>query len=135
MTSIKGSSGERGPQNPYERYGMDPLEGPPGITERMRELAEAADERGKSEIRAAWEELTLHPRRRFRAALAAHPESRPPLTRPARTALAHTPIAARSLTLGDLRLCPGIEASLGPIGVDHPPVGVPLDQDRILHEP
>jgi hypothetical protein len=59
--------------NPFERFGIDPKEGPRAITERLRELAEEATEQDRAAIRAAWEELTLHPLRRLRAALGAHP--------------------------------------------------------------
>lgn len=60
-------------RNPFERFGIDPKEGPRAITERLRELAEDANEEDRAAIRAAWEELTLHPLRRLRAALGAHP--------------------------------------------------------------
>ncbi len=59
--------------NPFERFGIDPKEGPRAITERLRELAEDANEEDRAVIRAAWEELTLHPLRRLRAAFGAHP--------------------------------------------------------------
>jgi hypothetical protein len=59
--------------NPFERFGIDPKEGPRAITERLRELAEDANEDDRAAIRAAWEELTLHPLRRLRAAFGAHP--------------------------------------------------------------
>ncbi len=59
--------------NPFERFGIDPKEGPRAITERLRELAEDANEADRAAIRAAWEELTLHPLRRLRAAIGAHP--------------------------------------------------------------
>lgn len=63
-------------RNPFERWGIDPQKGPAAITERMRELIEEApDEETRRAIRAAWEELTVHPARRFRAALGAHPDS------------------------------------------------------------
>src|SRR5262245_33377740 len=65
--------------NPFERYDLDPRIGPAEITRRLRELTEDAAESEKAELQAAWEELTLHPRRRLHAALWAHPESRPPL--------------------------------------------------------
>ena len=34
-------------ENPFERYELDPREGPRGITERMKELAEDARKRYK----------------------------------------------------------------------------------------
>ena len=76
-------------ENVFERWGIDPTQGPAAITERMRELAaDAPDEEARKAIRAAWEELTLHPARRFRAAVGAHPDSHrvtgPPPPPPAR---------------------------------------------------
>ena len=69
--------------NPFERYGLDPREGVLAITQRLKELAEdATDPAERDRIRAAWEELTLHPARRLRAALDAHPETRAPLGSP-----------------------------------------------------
>lgn len=69
--------------NPFERYDLDPRDGIAAITQRLKELAEdAKDDAEREKIRAAWEELTLHPRRRLRAALDAHPETRPPLGSP-----------------------------------------------------
>ena len=69
--------------NPFERYGLDPRDGIVAITQRLKELAEdATDPAERDQIRAAWEELTLHPARRLRAALEAHPETRAPLGSP-----------------------------------------------------
>lgn len=66
--------------NPFERFDLDPEEGPLGITEQLRERAETAKTDDEREaLRAAWEQLTRHPRERVRLALLAHPESRPPL--------------------------------------------------------
>lgn len=70
-------------ENPFERYDLDPNDGVEAITERMRELVlEADDDEARERIRAVWEELTMHPARRFRAALLAHPETRAPLGTP-----------------------------------------------------
>lgn len=66
--------------NPFERYDLDPFGGIAAITARMRELVEEASTDAEREaVRAAWEELTLHPARRLTLALLAHPETRPPL--------------------------------------------------------
>lgn len=65
-------------ENPFESFDLDPKEGTSGITERLRELAEEAGEAERAAIRQAWEELTLHPLRRLRAAFFAfppHPEA------------------------------------------------------------
>lgn len=70
-------------KNLFERYDIDPRQGPRAITERLRELIEESDnEAARTELRAAWEELTMHPMRRLRAAFGAHPESRPELGAP-----------------------------------------------------
>lgn len=56
--------------NPFERYGLDPRDGLIAITQKLRELAEdATDEAERERIRATWDELTLHPEKRVRAAL------------------------------------------------------------------
>ena len=53
--------------NPFERYDLDPRAGIGAITQRLKELAEDAKTDAERErIRAAWEELTLHPARRLR---------------------------------------------------------------------
>jgi len=66
------------PVNPFEAYGIDPRDGPQAITERFRELLEdAKTDEERETLRAAWEELTLHPMRRVRAAFGAHPRSSP----------------------------------------------------------
>lgn len=123
--------------NPFERYGIDPSAGPLAITERMRELAEdAATEEERSEIRRAWEALTLHPRRRVELALGAHPESRDEPGRPPRR-----PRRARAdseLALRDLVPFPSVAAALGapPHSADTPPTihlpDVALSDDPVL---
>jgi hypothetical protein len=66
--------------NPFERFEIDPREGPRAITERMRELMEeSTSDEERTRLRAVWEELTMHPARRLRVALRAHPETREPL--------------------------------------------------------
>ena len=100
--------------NPFERYGLDPRDGIVAITQRLKELAEdATDPAERERIRAAWEELTLHPARRLRAALEAHPETRAPLGSPpplaARAAHAHQAI---ELELRNLAARPSAVAAL-----------------------
>ncbi|MCA9576360.1 MAG: hypothetical protein R3B40_10975 [Polyangiales bacterium] len=74
---------EHSPENPFERYDLDPEEGPLGLTERLRDLTEdARDDAERDALRAAWEQLTRHPRERVRLALGAHPESRAPIPAP-----------------------------------------------------
>ncbi len=99
-------------ENPFERFGLDPREGITNITARLRELAEdATTEAERAEIRAVWEELTLHPARRLRAAMRAHPETRPPLGSPPPPVTSAKP---RPLTLRDLALRPSVAAALTP---------------------
>lgn len=97
--------------NPFERYGLDPREGVEAITRRLKELAEdAKSDTERAEIRAAWEELTLHPARRLRAALFAHPETRPPLAGPPpRTRVR---VVATELGLRDIAPRPSVERAL-----------------------
>ncbi len=127
--------------NPFERYGLDPREGVAAITQRLKELAEdAKDEAERERIRAAWEELTLHPARRLRAALFAHPETRPPLAgpplmrRPTRGAGA--PGGNGRLELEAKDLVPlGLELALDPPGsLVTPDVPPSLDDDPLLRD-
>jgi len=111
--------------NPFERYDLDPTEGIQAITHRLKELAEdAKDDAERDRIRAAWEELTLHPARRLRAALDAHPESRPPLGAPPLRLRAR--VTATELDLADVAARPSVLAALpaslvGGAGEDEPP--------------
>ncbi|UJR80050.1 hypothetical protein [Sandaracinus amylolyticus] len=111
-------------KSPFERFDIDPRGGPVAITERLRELAEEttdADERAA--IRAAWEELTLHPLRRLTAALDSFPESRAAMGPPPRRAPAREPDAP--LDLPDLIARPRARAALPP----------PTDDERALLGP
>ena len=82
-------------ENPFERFDLDPLEGPLGITEQLRERAEsAATDEDREAVRAVWEQLTRHPRERVRLALLAHPESRAPLPQPSPAKAASPPETA-----------------------------------------
>jgi len=97
--------------NPFERYGLDPREGIVAITQRLKELAEdATDDAERDRIRAAWEELTLHPARRLRAALNAHPETRAALGSP--PILPRVRVAPTELELRDLAARPSAVAAL-----------------------
>jgi hypothetical protein len=63
--------------NPFDRYDIDPRLGPSEITARFRELIEIAKtDEERAALRAAWEDLTLHPRDRLVHALATWPEAR-----------------------------------------------------------
>jgi len=128
--------------NPFERFDLDPCAGPETITERLRELAADADASQRAEIRAAWEELTLHPLRRLRAAFGAHPETRPPLGAPpprgaeregSAAASTREPPSLATLTLAELALLPCVEGALvhDPRSPRLPPAP-PLSEDPIL---
>ena len=100
-----------GSDNPFEVYGLDPREGIAAITQRLKELAEdATTDAERERIRAAWEELTLHPARRLRAALHAHPETRAPLGSP--PMLPRVRVSSPELELRDLAARPSAVAAL-----------------------
>lgn len=97
--------------NPFERYDLDPREGIGAITQRLKELAEdAKTDEERERIRAAWEELTLHPARRLRAALHALPETRAPLGGP--PPLPRLRVAPTELELADLAAPPSVTAAI-----------------------
>ena len=118
--------------NPFERYDLDPRDGIAAITQRLKELAEdAKDDAERERIRAAWEELTLHPARRLRAALFAHPDTRRPLGSP--PPLPRLRSAAAPLTLRELAARPSVLAALPDavaIGADEPTPS--LEDDPLL---
>ncbi|MBX3274121.1 MAG: hypothetical protein KF729_27895 [Sandaracinaceae bacterium] len=121
-------------ESPFERWDLDPTEGPTAITERLRELAEAApDEATRAAIRAAWEELTRHPARRFRAAANAHPDSHgaagaaPPPPPP-------PPPARFEVELADLVMRPSVLAALGLEAVAASPLPAIAPEDDPLFE-
>ena len=115
-------------ENPFEVFELDPRLGPEAITERFRELADDATPEARARIREAWQELTLHPMRRLRAALGAHPETRVPIGVP--PAMPRLREAAQAVTLAELLILPSVEAVLGEGDPELPPV--PLGGDPIL---
>lgn len=101
-------------ENPFERFDLDPKEGAAGITERLRELAEEAGEEERAAIRQAWEELTLHPLRRLRAALFAfppHPEAWQTTPRHAPSSLSRNP-SREPLTFAEVSPRPSVKEAL-----------------------
>src|SRR5687767_4942305 len=101
-------------KNLFERFDIDPRLGPRAITEKLRELAEEAEtEAEKAELRATWEELTVHPARRLRAAFGAHPESRPPIGVPPTTGGKGAGPVDPDLTLSELAVRPSVARALG----------------------
>ena len=125
--------------NPFERYDLDPREGITAITQRLKELAEdAKDDAEREHIRAAWEELTLHPARRLRAALFAHPETRGALGNPPplpRRRLARADSHGLDLTLRDLAARPSLLSSLGVDAVKDEDAVPSLEDDPVLRGP
>ena len=121
--------------NPFERYGLDPRDGIVAITQRLKELAEdATDPAERDRIRAAWEELTLHPARRLRAALEAHPETRAPLGSPPSLPRVHANAHITELEFRDLAARPSALAAL-PASVTALPsevVAPPLEDDPLV---
>jgi hypothetical protein len=134
--------------NPFERYDLDPRDGIAAITERLKQLAEEAkDDAERDRIRAAWEELTLHPARRLRTALFAHPETRaplgvpPPFPRPSRgagTAPGTATDRSPPLSVVDLCLLPSVVAVVpladDPRDAEDEP-GPSLEDDPVLRSP
>ncbi|HHH29815.1 MAG TPA: hypothetical protein ENK57_15925 [Polyangiaceae bacterium] len=121
--------------NPFERYGIDPTAGPTAITERMRELADelearGADEEAKQALRADWEDLTLHPRKRLELALAAFPETRPKPEPPARRLAPKR--AQPPLEAIDLCWLPSVAEALDLEPPELPKALPTLDDDPIL---
>lgn len=122
-------------ESPFDRWGIDPLGGPAAITERLRELAEdATSDAERAEIRAAWEQLTLHPLRRFEAALDAFPETRPPLGGPPQALARHEP-SARALDLDDVLTMPRVEDALGEPSEDERALLGPLRPSKLIRRP
>lgn len=101
-------------KNPFERFDIDPRSGPSQITARFRELMEhARTEEEKAVLRAAWEELTLHPRDRLRAALSTFPETREEIPLGVDDELPRpVPLAAEDLDLTDLLAPPTVLSAL-----------------------
>lgn len=121
--------------NPFERYDLDPRDGIAAVTRRLKELAEdATDAAERERIRQAWEELTLHPTRRMKAALFAHPETRPPLGMPP-PVRRRRPAPGQAVGFRDVAALPSMVVALGAAvdarddGEDEVP---PLDRDLLL---
>lgn len=120
--------------NPFERYDIDPMQGTAAITERFRELAEEADDAERDALRAVWEELTMHPRRRLAVALEAFPETRAPLSPrpPAAPPRDETPL---ELELRDLVVVPRVARALGENTEAPPALLAPLELDPFIDPP
>lgn len=118
--------------NPFDRFDLDPREGVQAITARLKELAEdAPDEAARQRIREAWEELTLHPARRMRAALFAAPETRPALGAPP----PRTRVRTAEVELPEIAPKPSVAVALGTVAtlrrIDEP---LAFDEDPLLDD-
>jgi len=128
-------------ENPFEKYDIDPLEGPRAITERFRELVEEAAESEREALRVQWEALITHPRERLRIALHSFPVAQPvPAPAPSAPNGAHPPLGEpdglEPLELKDLALAPSVAAALGEsAGAAQTPHLLPtLAEDACLRE-
>lgn len=100
--------------NPFLRFGLDPSASLAELTQRMRELAEDANDAERAELRAAWELLSRSPARRFELVMEAGPAPEPIAGSPVRSVpLAPTP----EPTLRDV-LAPGSLARMLPPETD-----------------
>jgi hypothetical protein len=117
--------------NPYERYDIDPRDGPDAITTRMRALAGEAEGDERDRLRAEWERLTLHPERRLAAALDAFADTRRPRAQPP-DARGIGEAVLPPLTLDDLLAPPSVAEALDPHDHDTIDVLPPLDHDPLL---
>ncbi len=117
--------------NPFEEYDIDPMMGPSAITERMRELVEDADEMERDGLRAQWEDLTMHPRRRLQLALEAFPETRPPMGSAPPTKRGEI-FEAPTLTLRDLVVVPRVVDALSDGDRSRPTLLPPLSDDPLI---
>ncbi len=117
-------------KNPFERFEIDPRSGPAQITARFRELMEdARTEEAKAVLREAWEELTLHPRDRLRAALCTFPETREEIPLGVDSELPKAvPLALSDLDLTDLLAPPTVLSALGS-------VRAPAEVETLMNDP
>jgi hypothetical protein len=118
--------------NPFERFDIDPMHGPAAITERMRELAEEADETEREALREVWEDLTMHPRRRLLLALRAFPETRAEAGAPPPAPRFPALEADRALTLRELVVTPPVAAVLSGEEERIPGALPPIESDPFL---
>jgi hypothetical protein len=117
--------------NPFERYDVDPSAGPTAITERLREIAEGLEDAEERErLRADWEDLTLHPKRRLELALRAFPETRAPLEPPPRRLKAKRD--PEPLDVLDLCWLPSVAEVLGLEAPELPAALPPFEDDPLL---
>jgi hypothetical protein len=124
-------------ENPFDRFDLDPLASPDEITEVLRERIEDAPAAERQALRDAWENLTLHPRKRLALALSTFvdPEPAPPVLRPppARAAPEH---AVRPVDRATLAVVSDLHAALELEGLStHEPTGyVSIASDPLLKD-
>ncbi|NUP04465.1 MAG: hypothetical protein HOW73_00200 [Polyangiaceae bacterium] len=68
--------------NTFDDFDLDPVASSDAITERMRELVEDAEPDARQAIRSAWEELTVHPKKRILQALTTFVDPEPEVVAP-----------------------------------------------------
>ncbi len=128
-------------ENPFDAFGLDPLDGPDAITEELRERMEDAPLDARPALRDAWEELTLHPERRITLALATFvdPEAerlvRPPATRPLGAAKASSDLLFEHEALGVPIAEVFATLSRAALLAPEPTGFVPIEHDPLLKEP
>ncbi len=117
-------------KNPFDELELSPLASIDEITSELRDRAEDAGDDEKKVLRAAWEELTMHPRARLALALTTFPDGgaappRPPPRPP------EPPVDEVTPGLFDLLPRPSVEAAL--TGKIPEPRGAlpPVAEDRL----
>ena len=117
--------------NPFDRFGLSPLASVEEITAELRELAEDASEEDRKALRAAWENLTMHPRARLKLALTTFPAAseRTPAP-PPRASSRQSDLAPPSLM--DLLPRPSVESAFAGPHRDAPSALPPILEDRLL---
>ena len=117
--------------NPFDALGLSPLSSVDEITAELREQAEDAGEEQRTALRAAWEDLTLHPRSRLKLALTTFPASAERDPRAPGVRAASDPLAPLSPTLFDLLPRPSVEGALASSHPQAPSALPPIGDDRL----
>ncbi len=118
-------------KNPFDELGLSPLSSIDEITAELRERAEDVGEEDRVALRAAWEELTLHPRSRLKLALTTFPAA---TSREPRAPLPRTktePLVPITPTLLDLLPRPSVEGALAHGHSQAPSALPPISDDSL----
>ncbi len=126
--------------NPFDRLGLSPLATVDEITNALRERAEDASDEERRMLRESWEELTMHPRARVRAALLTfvpRADAKEPRPAPLSASLKPSPPPddpLAGISAVDLLPRPSIGAALvsGTRGAAPPSALPPLEDDPIV---